>query len=245
VALRRLRSLLRLFGAAVACPELTALAPALRTLAAALGPARDWDVFLADTGHAVAEAFPDEPAVAALIAAAGRRRDAAYAALPALLDGPALHALVLDIAILAQARPWPAPAADAPDLAAFGAALLDRRLHQVTRRAAEPAGMTDPALHVLRLKAKRLRYAAEIFAPLHPGHAARRFLKRLAALQEVLGLLNDGVVAAALMRQLAGDGGTGLAGGMVRGFVAAGAVDARAGIARAWRRLRQAGGFWA
>jgi CHAD domain-containing protein len=243
VALRRLRSLTRLFGAAVACPELTALAPALKTLASALGPARDWDVFLAETGRSVAGAFPDEPALAALIAAAGQRRDAAYAALPALLDGPALHGLVLDIAILAQSRPW--PTATTPDLATFGAALLTRRLRPVTRRAADPAGLDEPALHALRLRAKRLRYAAEIFAPLHPGHAARRFLKRLAALQDALGLLNDGVVAALLMHDLADSGGTGLAGGMVRGFVAARAVGARAAIARSWRRLRKAGGFWA
>ena len=53
VALRRLRSLTSLFRDAIACPEVAALRPALKALASALGPARDWDVFLAETGGAV------------------------------------------------------------------------------------------------------------------------------------------------------------------------------------------------
>ena len=77
-----------------------------------------------------------------------------------------------------------------------------------------------------------------------PERPARRFLKRLAALQEALGLLNDGVVAGALMGELAGAGGAELAGGMVRGFVAARAAGARTAIRRAWKRLRRAGPFW-
>ena len=242
VALRRLRSLSSLFRDAIACAEVAALRPALKALATALGPARDWDVFLAETGGAVATAFPDEPAVAALIAAVETRRAAAYADLATILAGPALTILALQTAILVQTRPWPA---STQDTAAFGAALLSRRRHQVTKRSANPAHLPEAELHQLRLKAKRLRYAAEVFAPLSAGRPARKFLKRVAALQQALGLLNDGVVAASLMHALADDGGTGLAGGMVRGFVAARASDARAASARAWRRLRRAEVFWA
>lgn len=242
VALRRLRSLTSLFHDAIASDEVTALRPALKVLATALGPARDWDVFLAETGHAVASAFPDEPKVAALAAAAETSRAEAYGELATLLAGPALHLLALQIAILIQTRPWPA---GTQDCAAFGAALLVRRRHQVAKRSNNPAGLSEPALHALRLKAKRLRYAAEVFAPLFAGRPARRFLKRVAALQAALGLLNDGVVAAALMHELADAGGNGLAGGMVRGFVAAQASDARTASTRAWRRLRRAEVFWA
>lgn len=238
VALRRLRSLIPLFADAVACPELAALRPALKQLATALGPARDWDVFLSDTGPAVAAAFAHEPAMATLLAAAEAHRSAAYAALAPLLTGPVLHGLVLDVAIAVQTRPW---AHDIPgDLAGFTAAQLARRLRPVIRRAAAPHGKDDAALHALRLKTKRLRYAAEIYAPLHPGPPARRFLRRLAALQDALGLLNDGAVAAALMHELAEAGGNALAGGMVRGFVAAHAQGARKAIGRSWRRLRKA-----
>ena len=242
VALRRLRSLIGLFHSAIASAEVAELRPGLKALAGALGPARDWDVFLAGTGRAVAAAFPDEPAVVALIGAAERRRADTYTDLAALLAGPALPELALHTVILAQTRPWPA---GTQDIAAFGATLLARRRHQVIKRRAAPGDLPEAELHRLRLKAKRLRYAAEVFAPLFPGGQARQFLKRVAALQDALGRLNDGVVAAELMHALADHGGTGLAGGLVRGFVAARASDARADSARAWRRLRKAAVFWA
>jgi len=246
VAMRRLRSIIGVFRDVVGCPEVEELAQALRPLGAVLGPARDWDVFLAGTGRDIARAFPDEAAVATLIAAAEARRTGAYADLAAWLNGPDLRLLGLRVAVLAQTRPWeaavPEPAAE--DLAQFGADLLARRLRRVLKQGEHLGKLPEAALHELRLKAKRLRYAAELFAPLHPGRTSRRFLRRLSALQEALGLLNDGVVAAGLMHELADAGGDGLAGGMVRGFVAARASGARARITRAWRRLRKAAPFW-
>ena len=119
-----------------------------------------------------------------------------------------------------------------------------QRLRQVARRAKGMASQPDAALHEVRLKAKRLRYAAEVFAPLFPGREAPRFLRRLAALQEALGHLNDNAVAAGLMQALAEHGGGGLAGGLVRGFVAGQAGQTRQAATRAWKRLRKAGPFW-
>jgi len=246
VALRRLRSIATLFRPVVGCAEVEALRGALKALAGLLGPAREWDVFLAGDGAAVAHAFPGEPCLATLLDAATARRDAAYDALAAWLAGPGLARLAIDAAIVVQARPWaqaPLPP-DAPTTGSFEAEVLDRRLRRVVRRAANPADLPDAALHDLRLRAKRLRYAAEIFAPLHPDRPGRRFLRRLAVLQEELGLLNDGVVADALMRHLADAGGAGLAGGLVRGFAAGRAEGARGHIRRAWRRLRKTPPFW-
>ena len=251
VALRRLRALLGVFGAVIACPEVTSLRPALKSLAGALGPARDWDVFLSGTGRAVGAAFADTPEVAGLLDAATVRRAAAYGALAGLLAGPALHETALRVAILAQAQPWGADGVSTDgvstdgggDTAAFGADLLARRWRRLVRRGKHLDTMPEAGLHALRIEAKRLRYAAEVFAPLFPGRPTRRFLKRLAALQEALGLLNDGVVAAELMQELAPAGGDGLAGGMVRGFVAANAAGARQAIARRFKRLRKVGVF--
>ena len=47
---------LALFRRAVACPEVVATKAALGALGRALGPARDWDVFIDGTGAAVAAA---------------------------------------------------------------------------------------------------------------------------------------------------------------------------------------------
>lgn len=60
----------------------------------------------------------------------------------------------------------------------------------------------DAAFHQVRIRAKRARYAAEAAAPLF-GSEARRFAKRLAEVQSVLGDHQDTTVAEAWLRQTA------------------------------------------
>ncbi len=245
VALRRLRALTSVFRGVAACPELDAVRPGLKALASALGPARDWDVFLDGTGRRVLAAFPEVAEVATLMAAAAACRAEAYEVLATTLVGPEVRCLAIGIATLAIGRPWEGVGGlPTPEAEAFGAAVLARRLRQVARQAKGMASQPDAALHEVRLKAKRLRYAAEVFAPLFPGREAQRFLRRLAALQEALGHLNDNAVAAGLMQALAAHGGGGLAGGLVRGFVAGQAGQTRREATQAWRRLRKAEPFW-
>ena len=61
-------------------------------------------------------------------------------------------------------------------------------------------------------------------------------------LQERLGHLNDGAVAAGLMAELGA--ARGYAGGVVRGFVAAQAAGARSRIGRSWRKFHRLDPFW-
>ncbi len=102
--------------------------------------------------------------------------------------------------------------------------------------------LDNPGLHGLRLKAKRLRYAAEFFAPLFPEKPASRFIRRLAELQECLGMFNDTTVAGALLREVGGKPGYGA--GIVLGFTAARGARARPKIVAAWARFRRRDAFW-
>ncbi len=269
VALRRLRSAITLFRRAAMCPEIDAALVLLKQLGGVLGPARDWDVFTTGLGRRVGAAFADEKAVTELLAAAERKRQASYAALAQHLDSFAWRALLASLAGLALTRPWetqgeapgethaPEDAAraarqrelQATRLRPFAAHALSRRLRALLAPGEDLSGLPVAALHDIRLCCKRLRYAAEFFAPAFPGRATRRFLSRLSDLQEDLGQLNDGAVAAELMAQLDRSGARGaaerqLAIGMVRGFVAAGSVSARRRIERDWRRLLRQEGFW-
>jgi CHAD domain-containing protein len=61
---------------------------------------------------------------------------------------------------------------------------------------------SDDALHDIRVRTKRLRYAAEAVAPIS-GKRAQKFARAAARLQEVLGDLNDAVVAEAWLREWA------------------------------------------
>ena len=119
VALRRLRSALSLFARAVGHAGGEDLNRSLRNLQKALGPARDWDVFLGGIGQAVAAALPDDRPVAKLVAAAERQRQDAYAELRQFLDSAAFRTLAIQTPRLAgcagarlrnpRARPPPKP----------------------------------------------------------------------------------------------------------------------------------------
>ncbi|MDB5375111.1 MAG: hypothetical protein JWP04_3753 [Belnapia sp.] len=264
VALRRLRSVLKAFRPAAGGPALAEFDAGLAALAKTLGPARDWDVFLAGTGAEAAEAIGGDRRLAALLKAAEARRQEAYASLGRQLEGPAFPRLVLAGLALMLLRPWrevpgdtsgDAPRDKARDtsndrtalldqpLAEFAAALLDKRWHRLRKRGEAIEAHGAEALHEVRLDAKRLRYAAELFAPLWPGKAARRFLRRLTALQEELGVANDMAVARGLVGSL-GAGVPAWAVGAVEGFAAGRTGRARRHALEAWDALLEASPFW-
>ncbi len=254
VALRRLRSALKVFETVAGCPRLDAAREALRAFGQTLGAARDWDVFLAGLGRDVGAAFAGEPAIARMLRAAERQRRARYAELASALDGPEFRRLGLTLAELAATRPWRAWIPQDPAVAEQRAAALEgnvadfarhalhRRLRHATRAGRGFSRLDTEALHALRIQCKRLRYACELFAPAFPGHGAHRFLRRLARVQQLLGTLNDGAAAAGLMRSLGA--GRGLASGLVRGFAAARDGHARADAALSWKRFRDCAPFW-
>ena len=134
---------------------------------------------------------------------------------------------------------------DAP-VAAFGRSVMDRRWQRLRRAGGDFEELSAEALHELRLDGKRLRYAAEVFAPVFGAKAGRRFLRRVAALQEGLGLANDAAVARGLAAKLAkpGDGGRAWAVGVVEGWSEARVVASRGDALQAWRRLHGKDRFW-
>ena len=247
VALRRLRSALKLFGRAA---PVEGVQDSLRTLARALGGARDWDVFLGGLGRGIAAAFPDERAIRRMLVQAERQRRARYAELAAALNGAEFRRTLLKLAELAATRPWRDPAdpehaaALAGGIAEFGRDALARRLRRVLRAGGGFSQRGLDELHALRIQCKRLRYACEVFAPSFPDRAADRFMRRLAAVQDRLGHLNDGAVAAGLLAELGGGAGRAMAAGLVRGYTAAHEAQARERARRAWRRVRHTAPFW-
>lgn len=241
VALRRLRSLLKIFRPVLAGPGWRDWDAELRAVAQALGAARDWDVFLMGIGPGTLAALEGDARVKRLLAAAGRERDAAYAALGQFLASAGFRAAILHGMRLGLLHPAPSPD---PPLAPFAARVLRKRWRRLKQAGAAMAELDTTALHEMRLDAKRLRYAAEPFAALWPGRTARRFTKRLAELQESLGLANDATVAGQLARRLAGRGAGGFAIGTVTGFAAGRAAGSRIAALAAWKRLRKAGPFW-
>jgi CHAD domain-containing protein len=241
VALRRLRSLLRIFRPEVDGPPWRAWDGALRDLAGTLGTARDWDVFLPGLGAATLAALDGDARLKRMLGAAARERTAAYAGVAEALEGKLFRqAIWSGLALVVTPAE---PGEDAP-LAPFAAGVLRRRWRRLKRAGRIMKDLDHTALHEMRLDAKRLRYAAEPFAALWPGKAARRFNRRLANLQEALGLANDAVVARALAARLAGRGAGGFALGAVTGYAAGRAEGSRLAALEAWKALRRNRLFW-
>lgn len=261
VATRRLRSALLVFKPALG-GSLDALAPEIKALAGVLGRARDWDVFLAETGAALTAALPGEKRIAALLGEADKRRADAHEAAARAIAQPATRRLLLHLALLPSLRPWrAAPAAsggEASDEAeaarqamltapvrTIAADAVEKRFRRVVRAGKRLEGLEPEALHEVRKSAKKLRYALEFFAPVLPRGETRRLLKLLSTLQDELGALNDTAAGGTLMAAIAPAGGRhDFAAGAVLGWLAGRSAAAWAPLHDTWSAVRRTPRFW-
>ncbi len=251
VAVRRLRSAIKVFHRAVRCPGVEAANAGLRALAARLAPTRDWDVFVTETAAQVGEVFADDKRFQRLISAAERRRRVCHDELRAYLLSAEFRRLGIELACLAASQEWQVSLGEAEqiELAApldeFIGRVLGKRLKRLVQADGDVAHLAPSDLHVIRLRAKRLRYAAEIFAPLYPGKSAQRYIRRLTRLQDQLGTLNDAAVAGSLLADLGANGGShAYATGLVLGFVGARSRRTREKIDKQWEKFERLTPFW-
>ena len=199
VATRRLRSDLRTFRDLLDAEWARGLRDELAWLAGALGAVRDADVLL-DRLRGTAARVPDSDRRVADGVLIGLEvdRDAARAVLLEVLDSRRYHELIERLQEAARA-PALTPAAAAPAADTLPGLVRKpwRKLADAVDALDDPA--TDVALHDVRKRAKRVRYAAEAAAPVS-GKRARRFAKALANVQDVLGEHHDAVVAEQWLR---------------------------------------------
>lgn len=198
VALRRLRSALGLFRAAVG-PEAEALREELRWIAGLTGPARDWDVFVASTLPTLLEAYASG-AMEVRRRADDRRREA-NERLREALGSPRFARLLLALARW-LAGPAPAPGPGEESLIDFASRAIGKRRKRLVRDARSLSASTPDERHALRLDAKRLRYALEGLAPLFRRGRVRDHVEALSEIQDDLGRANDAAVASRLLAEL-------------------------------------------
>jgi inorganic triphosphatase YgiF len=196
IALRRLRTGVTLAKAlGQATPDWDG---PLRETLRALNPARDWDVFLHETLPKTLTTLRTaqvEDAMLTLVrdVAADARQQA-----QALLQAPVFTRLVLAIGRDLLTAPTGAQSLDAK---AWAAKILEKRWLMLRKRCRNFARLDPAGRHAARIAAKKMRYAADAFAPLY-GKRGMRFIEALAALQNGLGRSNDANVGAQLLRAL-------------------------------------------
>lgn len=191
VAMRRLRAAFSLFGASVADAQTPVFRAEWKAAASALGPARDLHVLIQRVEAAVAESGGD---AGGLLQHLRGKRAAATRAAQTALAGTAFQHLLIRFAEWLEGGMPPAP----EPLITFAKGILGKRRRKLANNRALDE-LPDEALHALRIKGKKLRYAAEFFSALYPGDAGRKarrgFGKALGKLQDCLGSVNDLAVA--------------------------------------------------
>jgi CHAD domain-containing protein len=239
VATRRLRSDLRTFRPLLDEEWSTALRDELRWLARALGDVRDGDVLLARLRQQATELGVDDGA-APVLATLQTSRDGALRALVEELRSDR-YAHLLDR--LVEAANTPALGRDAGEPATEAVPVLVRRpWHRLAKRAKALGSVpSDAQLHEVRIHTKRVRYAADAAAPV-VGKQARAFSHAAARLQDVLGDLNDAVVAGAWLEAWAAESND-AAGSAAAGALAAAersaADELRGRWGTAWEELAE------
>ena len=253
VAIRRLRSAFGLFRTIVPREAVATTLAEVQRVGAALGAARDWDVFVTETLPAVQHAFAADAGIASLSQGAATLRAMRRNEAIATIAAPAYTAMLIEIERLLASRPWrtvPAASAQAQALAdgparEFAATLFTRQLRRVRHHGKTLAALTTDELHALRIEIKKLRYAVEFFESLYPRRAVRAFLGGAADLQELLGQLNDATTTGHLLDGIGQDtADLRRAGGIVLGWTAARTITDMAHLGTAWRRFEAARPFW-
>jgi len=126
--------------------------------------------------------------------------------------------------------------------------VLEARHRKLRRRARHVHRIGAAERHQARVAAKKLRYAAEFFAPLFPVKRAEAYVAALSRLQSALGRLNDLEVATKLTAELAPresiDTGAAHASGVVRGWLAASIPPELKRLRDAQRAFRKCAPFW-
>jgi CHAD domain-containing protein len=202
VATRRLRSDLRTFEPFLDRAWAADLGADLRWIGSELGVVRDIEV-LRDRLRTHAAGLPSAEAEAArrVVHRLDADREAARFDLLSMLAQPR-YGHVHDRLAAAAATPSFTDDAFAPASAALTTVVHARwkKVRRAVRRAGD--NPSDDALHRIRVRAKRCRYAAEACESVYETRA-RRLARAMTSIQDVLGEHHDAVVATAWLAKTA------------------------------------------
>src|SRR5271166_1134207 len=214
VALRRLRAAISLFSDMLTDPQTGALKGEFKWITGELGPAREFEVFLKHVPKGVTDRERDEPGVALVSRELQRKREDALARARTAVESLRFRDVALDTAAWIETGDWTRNPNEAAGMlrrrpfAAVAAEQLGRRWRKNLKSGKHLDTLDPQHRHKLRIQTKKLRYAAEFFAPAFPRKKSMRrrknFVDSLQQLQDALGELNDIAVNEKLLQRLGG-----------------------------------------
>ncbi len=253
VALRRMRCALSIFNRALPNATFRDLRNDAGDLASAFGPVRNADAFRigALQGPLASTERPENcDAVRALLE---KRRVEAYGLARSQIESLAVTAFVLKTQRFLARRDWREVAAGAdsttPKVSTrkLSGPALCRLRARVLKRGKGIATLSDKSRHKLRIALKNLRYGMDFFGDLLANRKRQRaYTKKLSALQNLLGVRNDIVVAGPYVEQLRGEAGSEVERALefILGWYAREAEITDKAIGKSWKEFKHADTFW-
>ncbi|HMC48649.1 MAG TPA: CHAD domain-containing protein [Caballeronia sp.] len=239
VGLRRLQMALKSFGEYADTPALKTLGKRGRSLANVFGPARDLDVFADELLPRLDLKFSGHESFIALQLALRHARGEAWDDALAEILNPEFGAFLNDVAAVAETLPH-----NDTRIGKFSGLALDELYSQVRKRRKRAHRVYDARTHKLRIALKKLRYAAEFFAPLYSQKRAAKYIRTMKLLLNELGDTNDAHGVGELMRRLGDAPELSFAKGAIAGWYAAKEKRLATRALKSWRKFKRLKPFW-
>lgn len=195
VALRRLRTALRLFNSELPPGFSDKWSQAWRDVGEQLGNARNWDVFCSEILPDIAADLGEHPDMQHLTEFALQQRAEAQTHAKEWLRGR--HYSLTMIAFSEALFALPDHKTERID--SFADKALKRRHKHFCRGARVAHTLNAEERHEVRIDLKKLRYTLDFFECLYPQKQLHPFLEGLAKTQELLGHMNDLVTSEMLL----------------------------------------------
>jgi triphosphatase len=261
VGLRRLRAAISLFKDLVSDEETERVKEQLRWLTAQLGPARDYDVFVAESVAPLKQTASHRGELEKLEAVLHESRQQKLELARSAVASERCRQIVLQVVLWLLGGDWTSDGSKQQkrlrrrSLRSLARRVLAERVRKLGKKLREVEKLDDQERHKLRIAVKKLHYGTEFFATLFPARAGKRkvFLGLLKMLQDDLGRLNDISIHAGIAREIvhpnidiaaAANREAAFGVGLVTGIEQAEARDLLRSASRVGRRLRRAPSFW-
>jgi inorganic triphosphatase YgiF len=245
VALRRLRSLFKIYEPVLRQRRIVALDAEVRWLGSVLGSARDLDVLQTDLLEPAISALGESEQLAPLISGLEHNRTNAYSAVNEALSSSRYRHFLVDLCAFGYgpyddlAKSKLGPDALEQPITQFAAAALAKSHRRLLKRGRDFETLSQEERHSVRIALKKLRYALDFFGGVFDPERRKRFFKELARLQEDLGSMNDVAVAEARLARLVGISADGDS-DMVAASTLSNKLTFAAGCVLGWHRRRAA-----
>jgi triphosphatase len=237
VGLRRLQMALKSFGAET--PELKALSRRGRAIADAFGPARELDVFADELLKPVLSKYGDHESFQAFVPALRHARGEAWDDALAEILNPDFGSFLNDVAAAAEQIPR-----DGRRIGKVSRNALDAHWKSARKRGKKVKKVYDDRTHKLRIALKKLRYAAEFFAPLYPRAKTARYIAALKKLLDRMGEANDVHGIGDTLARIGNAAELRFAAGTIAGWHASREKRLTKKAMKGWKSFRKRKPFW-